>query len=277
MSLENGRRRWTWLLVLLLTGGMFATAGEVELDMDPDDPDPDEGKEVGDNWNPTYVCESEEGDSVMDLLLCMAGGMAEAESACIPAPILGGDGTVLQETPGLGNCNADPEAREDWLLTFISPFGFRIVPILATNPEPEVERLMLWENHDSILGVRLKVNRPSMVARIGIFVEKPSHQGGTITLRVDDSTITVDTTPLKKASEVTAAVVYKLETLDVNQDLEYDLDVVLFGGYIHVMKDLPNQVGITEVHYHSDDPGIVSSDVALLPIDETGLMPEPLQ
>ena len=220
---------------------------------------PNPGSVVDVSWNPDNRCEVVEGETLAELLGCMASYI-DPIFFCDPVnPVAGG----AQLPPGFakqqiypGDQCPEPDTRGDFVVHYIGnpPIGItvqRLTPDSTGSMEPE--RLFIHENDPNIQWVTISVNRPLLSGRFGVVTEIA--HGGSITLAVNGTPLpAVTTTNGQSGSIVTRALSNRLAQMGyrVINDGTY-LDVSPFG-----------LVGsITNISWKSTDPGIVSSTLSL--------------
>lgn len=229
--------------------------------------------EAGGGWNPTFICPFDEADTLGSLLECLADGYDNQGPFCppvvtttTPGPTIGSDQPqdIQQNPPGPTDCN-DPMSREDFLVTPLSAplWGIKIVRLDGT----ETDRLMAWENIAGILGINLQVQRSGLVARIGRFTQRPSSSGGIITVSVNGFSLDLNSALYKSADALNDALMtgyrqagYKVSSMD---------------GYLYIFATTPSMGGITNLGMVSTDKSVTYTDLALIPLAETGIFPQP--
>jgi hypothetical protein len=250
-------------------------------DADTDGGNPTPGKELESGWNPTFTCVNEPGDTIDDVLECLADGIAHPppSNPCPPTtpeqPDSVGDNPVTPShlAPGSGSGDDDcssPQAREDFVVTLLPwpRVGIRILRLEGT----EIDRLWLRENDPGIQMIHLEVNRENLRGRIGEFIERPSRAGGIVTVTVNGRPIHLNTGLFSKPTELTTELRTQLR--------QAGFEVIVSRSYLVVMWDTLNNTGIMSVGWQSEDPSIASSDLALLPESDleldVGSEPDPL-
>jgi hypothetical protein len=226
------------------------------------------GSECDTAWNPSNACEAEPGDTIYDLLRCLAEWIDPTFSCRNFPPVswVPGDGIRdLSRDPSTNDCAVLNE-RSDFTVNLIGnpPIGLSI--IRRDGQEPE--KLLLRENDSNIQWTTLQVNRANLVARIGEVTEFPS--GGTISLWINASepgdAIDVPTGRLVTPEAINQALVRAIESRG--------FVVRRSEGYIFVSASGSDpEGGIRYVSFRSTDPEIQRSDLFLLPphmIDSTG-------
>jgi hypothetical protein len=259
--------RCTPILALLLLPWAVALAG----DADTDGGEPTAGKQIRSGWNPTFVCDVEPGDTLDDVLECLADGIAPPPSnPCPPTTpdqpdAMGDDGSqhpvnVQMNVGGSDDDCSDPMDRSDFVVTRLPwpQHGIRILRI--DEPWLDIDRLLLWENDPGIQMIDLKVNREGLVARIGEFVERPSRTGGIVTVTLNGRSVYLNTALFRKAPDLSSELERQLR--------DAHFEVRRMKPYLVVTQDLVNRSGITHLRLQSEDPGIATSDLALMPMDD---------
>ena len=235
----------------------------------PPDTDCDDD-EAGGGWNPTFICPFGEADTLGSLLECLADGYDSQGPSCPPVTTENptttiGDYDQLQELqmnpPSPDDCN-DPMSREDYLVSPLPApqWGIKIVRLDGT----ETDRLLAWENIAGILGINIQVNRDGLVARIARFTQRPSRSGGIITVSVNGYSVDLNTGLYKSADALSDSLAASYR--------QAGFEVVSHGDYLYIVS-APLSLGtITDLGMVSTDRTITSTDLALLPLEETGIL-----
>ena len=221
---------------------------------------PNPGSVVDVSWNPFNECTVAEGETLAELLGCMASYI-DPIFFCDPVnPVSGG----AQLPPGFakqfiypGDGCPEPDTRGDFVVHYIGnpPIGItvqRLAPDETGSMEPA--RLFIHENDPNIQWVTLSINRPLLTGRFGVVTEVA--HGGVITLAVNGTPIApVMTTNGQSSVTVNRALVSGLAQAGYH--------VLNDGTYLNVS---PGGLGsITSISWNSTDSGIVSSTLSLDP------------
>ncbi len=119
----------------------------------------------------------------------------------------------------------------------------------------DIDDLRFRENDSGIQSVLLSLLRPKLAAWIGMVHETPS--AGVLVLTLNDQAIAVETAGKGSADAVNLALVQAIQ--------QAGFDVAFFPPFILVLRHSGSAEGLTRVGWRSTDPGITSSDLALLP------------
>jgi hypothetical protein len=274
------RYTWLWATVACLS---FAPvkASHFSFVPDPADCNPDgqcscppdtdcSDDEAGGGWNPTFICPFGAADTLGSLLECLADGYDSQGPSCPPVTSENPSTTIddsglpqdlQQNPPSPDDCN-DPMSREDYLVSPlpVPQWGIKIVRLNGT----ETDRLMAWENIAGVLGINIRVMRDGLVARIARFTQKPSRSGGIITVSVNGYAVNLNTGLHKSADSLSdsLAAIYN----------QAGFKAVSHGEYLYIIG-APLSLGeITDLSMVSTDREITNTDLALLPLQETGIL-----
>lgn len=250
-------------LAIPILGLSPAVAGTAESDGRP----PTSGSSSGSGWNPAFTCTTQPGDTLVDMFECLADGLEYPPGnpcppgAPQPTSPPGGGGYPVdlnEDPPDPAECS-DPMAREDYTVTPLGYpwFGIRILRLDGS----EIDRLYFWENDPSIQRTAIQVNRPGLIARLGVFVQNPSRPGGPVVVTLDGIPVVVDTSRFRKADELTGELLLRLRLAGFEAG-------TLGPDHIAVVRNTATGLGITRVEFNSGDPAIRSSDLALVPLAE---------
>jgi len=218
------------------------------------DGDETEGCTVEVDWNPHVQCV--EGDDYTDLgslLGCMLNE-EEAASDFVSSLLPGGE---------------------------TGPWGIEIRRLFTSQipgfPGPgtvEIDRVEIFENDSGIGTTQLTVDHPSLVVRIKEIVEGPDPIGnGAITIELDDDIVEFED---KEDPPLPPDTVKWVRVFDTTGQTALDLNVAISqwlrgrgfevqydSGYFVVSRD--DGYGFRRVQFRSENAGVISSDIALLP------------
>jgi len=234
-----------------------------------DPPAPTQGATSEEDWNPTVTCSLETGQGINELLYCLQDNIVNPPPQCPPPnPPCTGPGPCRAPRPVLDDPNAPCSnytfgAREDFTVSLIQPpdgWGVLILKLDYT----EINRLTFRENDPGIQTVELRLNETAVgkVARIGLVGETPAGSG-MVFVTVNNTTVSVSTSAFPTAAAINAEII---------RQLGVPFSVTIAGNYFHVHIRSGMGDGIHVVQFRSTDPGIVSSDLSLLPDNDMLLL-----
>lgn len=187
-------------------------------------------------------------------------------SGSTPAPVEGSD-LVVSFNPTVAVRTQAGETSLSLLLRLaqgINEAGQGVYTAEATLPTlleirrttgGDIDDLRFRENDPGIQSVLLSLLRPKLAAWIGMVQQTPS--AGVLVLTLNDQAIAVETAGKGSADAVNLALVQSIQ--------EAGFDVAFFPPFIVVLRHSGSAEGLTRVGWRSTDPGITSSDMALLP------------
>ena len=257
--------RGVLILTLAVVPWTVASAGDAETEDAPPTPN----HIFGSGWNPTFDCMVEEGDTMDDILDCLADGISNPPpgNPCDgpttqdqPGTVLGnpggpGQGTNIMQTGGDGDCDNNPHDRDDFRVTRL-PWPRHGIHIEFLDGS-EIERLLLWENDPAIQMTSIAVARDGLLGRIRNFTERPSRRGGIVTVTVNGHPVSINTALYRKADDLTDELRLRLK--------DAGFAVYSNSRYLVLTHGTRPEESITSIKFESTDSNIASSDLALFP------------
>ena len=225
-----------------------------------DPPAPTEGAETEEDWNPIVTCSVGTGQGIFDLLACLQNEISDPPPPCsqttLSTPTIINDGPVELETlPYPEPCYPYPYDRSEYNVWVLMPPPNRWGIEIRRLDNTEIRRISLRENDPGIQTTELQLDASWRVARVRLISEQPTGVG-MVSLTVNDTVVTVPTGSLHSPLEVNLALMNQLVPT---------FAVILNDGYLHIRSKHLMGTGIRRIQFRSTDPGIVSSDLSLLP------------
>lgn len=259
--------RGVLILALAVVPWTAAPAGDAETEDAPPTP----GHIFGSGWNPTFQCVVAEGDTMDDVLACLADGIANPPGTPCDGPTTQDrPGTVIEDpnspsgptdvmmNPDGDDCDNQPHDRDDFRVTRL-PWPRHGIHIEFLDGS-EIERLLLWEDDPAIQMTSVAVARDGLIGRIGYFTERPSRAGGIVTVTVNGHPVSINTALHRRAGDLTGELQQRLKAAGFM--------VYSDGRYLVVTAGMRPEGNITSIKFESTDSSIASSDLALLPEQE---------